>query len=109
MAGDFWLQVTAQFNSLSPNSLSTIFENGITNQIAPLFGMFMEYGKLTSYVASDGNLIRLETSSVPLGTITTIEVRRNMGTCSMVIDERVVASSPCSNTALTPAPYSSNI
>jgi hypothetical protein len=109
VAGDFFIQVTCTFNSLTFNNLGTILENGITNVINPHLGIYVLNGKLSTFIVSGGNILLLETSNVPLGIQVTIRVSRHRGTCSMLVEGTVVASTPCSNSALFPSPSNDNI
>lgn len=109
VTGDFFLEVTCTFNSLTFQNMGTILENGITNVIAPRIGMYLLNGKLSLFLVSDGDMLLFETSQVALGIQVTIRASRLQGTCSMLVEGTVVASLPCSNSALFPSPSDNNI
>ena len=121
IAGDFWLEVTAQFNSLDVNGVSSyiIFDNGISGIVDGTLSLSVYRGMLAVHLVGtpgctalncvfSGAGSWLQTSEIPLGNITKVAVQRVQQVCSLLVNGKVVSAVACENSALFPPPSDSN-
>jgi hypothetical protein len=108
MSTDFSLTVNAKFYTLSRSRAMFIIENGVTGIVGGTVAMGVLQGKLVTFLAGTPNDNSLQTAAIPLNSFTNIEVRRQQGVCSLLVDGATVVATNCTYRPLFPPPSGNN-